>query len=232
MLVLRAGSEEEAKKLAGDDPAVKSGLLTATVHPWRAVFPKRSILENPRDPKVNLTAPDEFRAKFETSRGDFVVKVTRDRAPRGADRFYSLVKNGYYDGCRFFRVLSGFVAQFGIHGDPKISAAWRAAAIKDDPVKSSNKRGTICYATGGADTRTTQIFINFGDNSRLDGMGFAAFGEVVEGMEVVEALYSGYGEGAPRGRGPDQGRIQTEGNEYLEREFPKLDHVKTARVVE
>lgn len=232
MAILRVPSKEEAEKLVAADPGVRTGLLTAQVRPWRAMLPRKSPLEDPKHPKVNLTAPAEFQVKFETSRGNFVVKVVRAWAPLGADRFYSLVKNGFYDGTRFFRVLAGFVAQFGIHGDPKISAAWREANIKDDPVKSSNTKGRICYATGGPDTRTTQLFINYGDNSKLDEMGFAPFGEVVEGMDVVEGLYAGYGEGAPRGRGPDQGRIQAQGNEYLEKMFPKLDFVKTARVVE
>ncbi len=179
----------------------------------------------------NDAAPATFRARFETSAGDFVVEVHRDWAPNGADRFYSLVKSGYYDGARFFRVLSGFMAQFGIHRDPKVSAVWRERRIPDDPVRQSNTRGMVSFATAGPNTRTTQAFINYRDNGMLDGQGFAPFGRVVEGMEVVDRLYAGYGEGAPQGRGPDQGRIQAEGNAYLEREFPKLDYVKRATVV-
>jgi peptidyl-prolyl cis-trans isomerase A (cyclophilin A) len=158
--------------------------------------------------------------------------VQREWAPIGADRFYSLMKNGFYDEVRFFRVISGFMAQFGIHGDPKVSAVWRDQRLKDDPVKQSNKRGFVSYATAGPNTRTTQLFINYGDNSRLDQMGFAPFGRVVEGMEVVDRLYAGYGEGAPQGRGPNQARIQTEGNAYLLKEFPDLDYVKRATIIE
>jgi peptidyl-prolyl cis-trans isomerase A (cyclophilin A) len=176
-------------------------------------------------------APATYRARFETSAGVFVIEVQRAWAPLGADRFYELVKGGYYDGQRFFRVLSGFMAQIGIHGDPKVAATWRSRDILDDPVHQSNTRGMVSFATAGPNTRTTQVFINYGDNSSLDGMGFAPFGKVVEGMDVVDRLYAGYGEGAPRGRGPDQGRIQSEGNAYLERDFPKLDYVKHATIV-
>ena len=176
-------------------------------------------------------APETFRARFETSAGDFVIAVRRDWAPHGADRFYNLVKSGYYDGVRFFRVIPGFMAQFGIHGDPQVSATWRERSIPDDPVRQSNARGMVTFATAGPNTRTTQVFINYRDNAGLDGQGFAPFGQVVEGMEVVDRLFAGYGEGAPRGRGPDQGRIQAEGNAYLEREFAKLDYVKRATVV-
>jgi peptidyl-prolyl cis-trans isomerase A (cyclophilin A) len=175
-------------------------------------------------------APDRFRARFETSQGPFVVEVDRAAAPLGADRFHELVTAGFYDGVRFFRVLKGFVAQFGIHGDPATNARWRQKTFPDDPVKASNARGTLTFATSGPDSRTTQLFVNLANNERLDGMGFAAFGKVVEGMEVVDALHGGYGEGAPRGDGPDQGRIQTEGNAYLEKDFPLLDHVMTATI--
>jgi peptidyl-prolyl cis-trans isomerase A (cyclophilin A) len=175
--------------------------------------------------------PAKYRARFETSAGAFVIEVQRAWAPRGADRFYELVKSGHYDGQRFFRVLPGFMAQFGIHGDPKVAAQWRERNLLDDPVRQSNTRGMVSYATAGPNTRTTQVFINYGNNSSLDGQGFAPFGRVVEGMDVVDRLFAGYGEGAPRGRGPDQGRIQGEGNAYLEREFPKLDYVKKATIV-
>jgi peptidyl-prolyl cis-trans isomerase A (cyclophilin A) len=140
------------------------------------------------------------------------------------------VKNGYYDGNRFYRVLDDFMAQVGIHGTPAIDAQWMNARIKDDPVKQSNKRGFVSFATGGANTRTTQFFINFKDNSSLDRMGFAPFGEVVKGMDVVDKFYTGYGEGAPQGRGPSQPKIHAEGNTYLNREFPKLDYIKTATI--
>jgi peptidyl-prolyl cis-trans isomerase A (cyclophilin A) len=180
---------------------------------------------------LTAQAPASYKVKFDTSKGDFVVEVHRDWAPLGADRFYNLVKNGFFNDARFFRVVSGFMVQFGISADPKVAAAWREASIADDPVKQSNTRGMISFATRGPNTRTTQMFINYADNSRLDGMGFAPFGQVVSGMNVVDALYSGYGEGAPRGAGPEQGRIQSEGNAYLTQAFPKLDYIKTATIV-
>jgi peptidyl-prolyl cis-trans isomerase A (cyclophilin A) len=179
---------------------------------------------------LNEPAPAVYKAKFDTSKGAFLVEVHRDWAPNGADRFYNLVKNGFFDNARFFRVVSGFMVQFGINADPKLSAVWREARIKDDPVRQSNKRGFLTYAMAGPNTRTTQLFISFGDNSRLDSQGFAPFGQVVSGMNVVDALYSGYGEGAPGGSGPEQGRIQQEGNAYLARDFAKLDYIKKATI--
>lgn len=188
---------------------------------------------NLSDPaSLNEKAPAVYKAKFDTSKGPFVIEVNRDWAPRGADRFYNLVKNGFFDNARFFRVIEGFMVQFGINGDPNIAAVWRDADIKDDPVKQSNARGTITFATAGPNTRTTQVFINFADNAPLDGQGFAPFGKVVSGMEVVDSLYGGYGEGAPNGNGPDQGRLQQQGNAYLEQDFPKLDFIKTATIAE
>jgi peptidyl-prolyl cis-trans isomerase A (cyclophilin A) len=180
---------------------------------------------------LNEQAPETYRAQFETSKGNFTIEVTRESAPLGADRFYNLVKNGFYEGARFFRVLPGFVVQFGIPADPAVAREWRMARISDDPVRGTNARGTITFATAGPNTRTTQVFINLADNANLDGMGFAPFGRVTEGMDVVGQLHSGYGEGAPHGRGPDQGRIQSEGNAYLEAQFPKLDYIKKATVV-
>jgi peptidyl-prolyl cis-trans isomerase A (cyclophilin A) len=175
-------------------------------------------------------APATYKARFDTSKGVFVIDVRREWAPVGADRFYNLVKNGFYDENRFFRVISGFMVQFGINGNPQVSTPWRNAQIKDDPVKQSNKRGFITFATSGPNSRTTQVFINFGDNSRLDGMGFASFGQVSTGMNVVDQLYSDYGEGAPQGRGPNQGRMQGEGNAYLTKDFPNLDFVRKATI--
>jgi peptidyl-prolyl cis-trans isomerase A (cyclophilin A) len=189
----------------------------------------RASLKNPD--ALKETAPATYNVQFDTSAGAFVVKVTRAWAPHGADRFYNLVKNGFYDDARFFRVIEGFMVQFGIHADPAVSALWRGAQIPPDPVKQSNKRGYITYAMGASpNTRTTQVFINFADNSNLDKMGFAPFGEVVSGMDVVDKIYSDYGEGAPRGKGPEQGRIQMEGNAYLTKAFPKLDYIKKASV--
>ena len=191
-------------------------------------FSQSAGLANPAS--LRETAPASYKARFDTSKGAFVIEVQRDWAPNGADRFYNLVKNGFYDNVRFFRVISGFMVQFGINGDPKISAPWRDARIADDPVKQSNKRGFITYAMAGPNTRTSQVFINFGDNASLDSQGFSPFGRVVSGMNVVDALNAEYGEGAPRGRGPDQGRVQMEGNAYLTRDFGKLDFVKKATI--
>jgi peptidyl-prolyl cis-trans isomerase A (cyclophilin A) len=185
---------------------------------------------NPADPGFAQQSPDSFRVRFSTTKGDFVIMVHRAWAPRGADRFYNLVRSGFYDGVRFFRVLPGFMAQFGIHGDTAVTAAWRARVIPDDPVLRTNGRGMMTYATAGPGTRTTQIFVNFGDNNRLDASGFAPFGQVVEGMDVVDALFGGYGEGAPNGRGPDQYRLNVEGEKYLARQFPKLDKINKATV--
>jgi peptidyl-prolyl cis-trans isomerase A (cyclophilin A) len=185
-----------------------------------------------RDPaKLTEKAPDSFKVKFDTTKGAFTVEVTRSLAPNGADRFYNLVRSDYFKDIAFFRVISGFMCQFGIHGDPKVSAAWREAQIPDDHVKGSNTRGAITFATAGPNTRTTQLFINFGDNSQLDGMGFSPFGKVIEGMDFVDKINSEYGEGFPRGRGPDQGRVQREGNAYLKKDFPNLDYIKSATIV-
>jgi len=177
-------------------------------------------------------APAIYKAKFDTSKGVVVIEVHRDWAPNGADRFYNLVKSGYYNDVRFFRVVRDFMVQFGINGDPKISAPWRTAApMKDDPVTQSNKRGYVTYATSGPDGRGTQVFINFKDNSGLDPRGFAPIGQVVSGMNVVDALYNGYGDSpSAGGAGPDQGRVQMEGNAYLAKDFPKLDYIKKATI--
>jgi peptidyl-prolyl cis-trans isomerase A (cyclophilin A) len=190
--------------------------------------PRAALLEPSR---ATAKAPATYRVRFETTKGTFVVEVHRDWAPRGADRFYNLVRAGYFDDVAFFRVIDNFMVQFGINGDPQVNTVWREARMPDDLVKQSNTRGMITFATAGPESRTTQVFINFKDNSFLDGQGFSPFGKVVQGMAVVDSLYSGYGEGAPRGRGPDQGRAQGQGNAYLKRSFPKLDFVKTARVV-
>jgi peptidyl-prolyl cis-trans isomerase A (cyclophilin A) len=177
--------------------------------------------------------PAVFKAKFATTKGDFVIEVHRDWAPNGADRFYELVKSGFFQDIAFFRAIEGFMVQFGIHGDPAVSAKWRNANIPDDrPSGRSNSRGALTFATAGPGTRTTQLFINFGDNgASLDGQGFTPIGQVVEGMSVVDSVYKGYGEGAPSGMGPDQGRVQAQGNAYLKRDFPKLDYIKSAQLV-
>jgi peptidyl-prolyl cis-trans isomerase A (cyclophilin A) len=183
------------------------------------------------DSAIARPTPDSFLVAFQTNKGRIVVQAVRAWAPRGVDRFYELVNDKFYDGVKFFRVLPNFMAQFGVSGDPAVNAAWKDRTIRDDSVAQSNLRGFVTFATGGPDTRTTQLFINKKDNKRLDAMGFAPFGRVVEGMDVVDSLYMGYGEGAPNGDGPIQDRIQGEGNRYLNRYFPKLDSVITARVV-
>ena len=175
-------------------------------------------------------APDMYKVNMDTSKGLVVIEVHRDWAPLGADRFYELVKSGYYDGARFFRVLPGFMAQFGIAADPKVTAKWKDANLQDDPVKQSNTPGMLTFATAGPNTRTTQMFINTGDNARLDGQGFAPIGKVTTGLDVVQGFYSGYGEGAPQGNGPAQGQIEEQGNSYLEKDFPQLDFIKKATV--
>lgn len=181
--------------------------------------------------KLTEKAPDSFKARFDTTKGAITIQVTRSDAPNGADRFYNLVKSGYFKDIAFFRVIPGFMCQFGIHGDPKISAVWREASIQDDPVKASNVRGALTFATAGPNTRTTQLFINFGNNTMLDPQGFAPFGKVVEGMDIVDKINSEYGEGAPGGRGPNQGRIQAEGNVFLKKDFPNLDYIKAASIL-
>ncbi len=180
---------------------------------------------------LQAKSPETYQVKFTTTKGDFIVKVTRAWAPLGADRFYNLVQHHFLDGASFFRVLPGFVVQFGLSAHPQVSQAWQSATIKDDPVKQSNRRGYLTFATGGPNTRTTQIFISLADNARLDAMGFSPFGQVVEGMNVVEQLYSGYGEGAPQGRGPRQDLIGARGKAYLDKDFPKLDSIQTATLL-
>jgi peptidyl-prolyl cis-trans isomerase A (cyclophilin A) len=179
-------------------------------------------------------APDVYEARFNTTRGAIVIDVRRAWAPIGADRFYNLVKNGFYDNCRFYRVLEGILVQFGIKGDPKIDAIWARATIPDDPVKQSNRKGYVTFAKAGPNSRTTQVFINFtDDNVLLDGQGFAPFGTVTKGTDIMASLYADYGEIPPGGKsGPDPIRMMTEGNAYLQKYFPKLDYVKSAVIVE
>jgi len=199
--------------------------------------PKEEEVPAPSEPTATEASqgkdgvPSQYTVELDTTKGVIVIEVRRDWAPNGADRFYELVQNGYFTDVAFFRVVGGFMAQAGISGDPAVNAVWREKRIPDDPVKASNMRGTITFATSGPDSRTTQFFINFSDNSRLDGMGFAPIGKVKD-MAPVDALYDGYGEGAPRGRGPSQGQMQTEGNRYLKANFPKLDYIKNARIIE
>lgn len=203
--------------------------LAALIAPAVVIAQDKPSLMNPASLKEQ--APATYKARFDTSAGPFVVTVTRAMAPNGADRFYNLVKNGFFDGTRFFRVVPNFMVQWGIQGDPDIQRNWANANIPDDPVKGSNNRGFITFATRGPNTRTTQVFINFNDNGpSLDKLGFAPFGRVVEGQDVVKKIFTGYGEGAPRGKGPEQGRIQMEGNAFLNKDFPKLDYIKKATI--
>ncbi len=182
--------------------------------------------------KATDQAPSEFRVKVETSKGSFTIKVHRDWAPKGADRFYNLVKIGYFKDIAFYRVIEGFIVQFGFHGDPKVNKRWTNNRFKDDPVTQSNTAGRISFAMGGPNTRSTQFFINTVDNKNLDPMGFSPFGELEgAGLEVIKKLYSGYGECAPYGPGPHQGRASEGGNAYFKKGFPKLDYILSATLL-
>jgi cyclophilin family peptidyl-prolyl cis-trans isomerase len=204
----------------------KTGTTTAAKKPAATGAASRAALMNPA--KLTATAPPVYKAAFETSAGGFVIEVHREWAPKGADRFYNLVKNGFFDNCRFFRVVTGFMVQFGINGDPEIQKHWAEANIQDDPVTQKNTRGYVTFAkTGAPNSRSTQVFINFSDrNTFLDPQGFAPFGQVISGMEIVDKLYAVYGE-APSA---DQARIQREGNKFLNAQYPKLDYVTKARI--
>jgi peptidyl-prolyl cis-trans isomerase A (cyclophilin A) len=204
--------------------AILSALaLPATAHAQAAAATAASKLRNPATAKE--TAPATYKARFDTSAGVFVVEVTRAWAPLGADRFYNLVKNGFYDEGRFFRVISNFMVQFGINGNPGIQKAWLDTRLQDDPVTQSNKPGYITFATAGPNTRTTQVFINYRDNAPLDKQGFAPFGQVISGMDVVQKLYSGYGEK------PNAGNAYLmQGNAYVTKQFPMLDFIKKATI--
>ncbi|MFZ3199930.1 MAG: peptidylprolyl isomerase [Candidatus Acidiferrales bacterium] len=203
----------------------------AAAHPRTKTMTTDPALLHPA--MLHAKAPDAYEVKFTTTKGDFVVQVTRDWAPLGADRFYNLVKHGFFTNASFFRVVPGFVVQFGISADPKISAAWETAHIKDDPVRTSNKEGYVTFAMGGPNTRTTQVFINLRDNSSsLDSMGFAPFGQVTTGMDIVQQLYAGYGD-LPEmgGHGPSEDAITKGGKAYLDKNFPMLDSIKAATVI-
>jgi peptidyl-prolyl cis-trans isomerase A (cyclophilin A) len=213
-----ASAQAPAKKSATSEPgapAAKAAFDAALLQPAT----------------LHAKAPDEYDVKFVTTAGDFTMHVTRSWAPNGADRFYNLVRHHYYDGASFFRVISGFMAQFGLSAYPEVNKAWEDANIKDDPVAQSNHRGYVSFATAGPNTRTTQVFINYGNNAALDKSGFSPFAVVSDGMDVVDKLYSGYGEGAPDGHGPSQDLVGNRGRAYLEKNFPKLDVIRSATVV-
>lgn len=185
-----------------------------------------ALLLPAQDPK----APAEFKVKLETSKGDILLKITREWAPRGADRFHALVESRYYDECRFYRVMPKFIAQFGISGTPATAAKWKEQPIDDDPVRQKNTRGRVTFAKGGPNSRTTTLFINLKDSASLDSDGFSPIGEVVEGLEIADQLYSGYGDGAPKGRGPSAKKLYEQGNAWLAKDFKELDYIKTAKI--
>ena len=214
-------------------PKTQTETTTTQTAP-ESVQTNASAVEDLNPQKATETAPDSYEVLIETTQGNIVIEVQRSWAPLGADRFYNLVKMEYFTDIAFFRAIQGFMTQFGIHGDPNVAKMWRNARIQDDPVTQSNMRGHITFATSGKDSRTTQLFINTNNNNNLDAMGFAPFGKVSDtkggGMKVMDALFMGYGEGAPRGKGPNQMYIQQKGNTYLKDQFPKLDYIKTARL--
>jgi len=203
-------------------PAQTAGARAAAPSRRPAAASHASLL-NPA--ALTAKAPAQFRVRFTTSAGDFIVQVHRDWAPVGTDRFYNLVRHGFFTNASFFRVVPGFVVQFGLNADPGINKVWEQAKIQDDPVKQTNKRGTLVFATAGPNTRTTQLFINFGDNNRLDSMGFAPFGEVVAGMDIVDKIYAGYGEQ------PRQDLITAQGDAYISKSFPRIDKIRFAWVM-
>ncbi len=187
----------------------------------------KAVLMDPQSDEMKTQAPDTYRVRFETSGGTILIDVERQLSPNGADRFYNLALNGYFDGCRFFRVVPGFIVQWGMNPDPALTATWQAARIMDDPVQISNDRGTLTFAkTGAPNSRSSQMFINLGDNPNLDGQGFAPFGRVVSGMDVVDAINAEYGQQ------PSQQSISERGNEYLNEKFPNLDYIKSATIEE
>jgi peptidyl-prolyl cis-trans isomerase A (cyclophilin A) len=222
VLVLSASLLLQAQTPAPKSTPAKGASAKTGVTHSAAAGPRPSLL-NPAS--LTAKAPAEFKAKFSTTAGDFVVEVHREWAPLGADRFYNLVRNGYFANAAFFRVVPGFVVQFGLSADPAVNKVWDAARIKDDPVVQSNKRGSLVFATAGPNTRTTQLFINYGDNARLDGMGFAPFGTVIEGMDVVDRIFPGYGET------PSQDLITRQGDAYLKASFPRIDKIKLAQIL-
>ncbi|MGC1483227.1 MAG: peptidylprolyl isomerase [Candidatus Acidiferrum sp.] len=223
-------NEARAREAQAQAPAQTKAAGSATTHKSSVHRrPYESVLLRPE--LLKARAPAKYKVKFVTTKGDFVIEVTRAWAPLGADRFYNLARHHFYDNTSFFRVLKGFVVQWGISAYPPVTTAWEHAPIKDDRLVQSNLRGYVTYAMGGPNTRTTQVFINLADNKRLDGMGFSAFGQVTEGMDVVDTLYAGYGEGAPDGKGPAQDSIEKLGKPYLDKDFQQLDSIKTTELI-
>jgi peptidyl-prolyl cis-trans isomerase A (cyclophilin A) len=232
-----AGGEAKATKAAADTAANSASgaaapAAAAATAAAGAEYGPQNLLD-PKGPLMNETAPDVYRARFETTAGAFEIQVTRAWSPNGADRFYNLVRNGFFDDTYFFRAMAGFMAQFGLPADPTVGAAWTNASIKDDPaVGQSNKRGMVTFAkTGAPHSRSTQIFINFVNNAGLDAQGFTPFGQVAEGMESVDAIFTGYGDGPPGGMGPDQGRVRQLGSPFLAENYGKLTRIERARIV-
>jgi peptidyl-prolyl cis-trans isomerase A (cyclophilin A) len=212
---------------------VAAFLLLGSITLSIAQRPNTAVLLDPKHPEMHEPAPESFKVLLDTSKGAIAIEIRREWSPNGVDRFYNLVRHGYYDGARFFRIRAGQWAQFGIAVDPRISSTWRSETIPDDPRRLSNVRGTIAYAFRDPNGRTTQVFINLRDNSAThDAEPFVPFGRVLQGMEVADALYSEYGEEAGGGiRAGRQDKLFEEGNAYLEREFPRLDYIKQARVI-
>lgn len=217
----QAPAQAPAQPKASTAPKTGAGTHagTATARPYDRLLLRPALLKD--------KAPETYQVKFSTTRGDFTLTVTRAWAPIGADRFYNLVKHHFYDNATVFRVVPGFVAQFGLSAYPPVSAAWKSANLTDDPVTQSNKKGYITFATAGPNTRTTQVFINLVDNARLDRLGFAPFGQVTEGMNAVDLFYDQYGDTS----GPDQDQIEKQGKPYLDKGWPKLDIIKSATLV-
>ena len=228
VLFAAACGEKAAPPKAAETPAAAPAAPEA---PEAVPSPPTPAILHPDGAKLAAVGPDSFTVHVVTSRGKFDMMIHRSWAPKGSDRLYYLFSNYYFDGIRFFRVLNGFMAQFGSSGDPAVAKVWRDLAISDEPTVQSNTRGRLTFAKGGPNSRTTQLFINYGNNSQLDGAGFPPIGEVTNGMSVVDSLYNQYGDGAEMGgRGPSQTRLGMEGNAYLNKEFPKLDYIVTARV--
>ena len=210
--------------------SVQSQGAPAQKPPPPAPPPSKALLQ-PDKTELAAKSPATYTIEFVTSRGPFKVEVHRGWSPNGADRLYYLVRNGFFDGARFFRALPGFIVQFGINADPKVTSAWKDMRIPDDSVATRNTRYRVTFAMAGPNTRTTQLFINLADNARLDKMGFSPIGTVITGTAVVDQFYGGYGEGTPNGAGPDQEKIMSQGNVYLAHDFPKLDYIVSAKIV-